>query len=787
MDRSKSTDRGPYIGRSMPRFEDLRLVRGAGRYSDDIPVPGQAYAVFVRSPHAHALIERIDRTDARAMKGVVAVLTGADYVADGMKGALQRPNPAGAVDIKIPAFAPEKRPVLDERHYPFALERARYPGECVAMVIADSILAAKDAAEAVEVEYRVLPAATDARKAIGGEPIWPSSAADNIALDQEFGDSAAVKAAFAAADLVVEETFRNQRIVNAQMEPRSGVASYDAATDSYKLISGNQGVHVPRGVLAEAFGVPNEKIHFICPDVGGGFGLRNNLYPEQTAILWAAKRVGRPVKWTNDRSESFLTDYAGRDLVTTARIALTGEGKITAYQVDHIGTTGGQTVTYVPLSNAYRVATTVYDIPLMHMRCRSMMTNTVPTAPFRGAGRPEATLVLERLIDLAADRLGMDRLAIRKKNVIPKKKLPYRTASGLLYDSGDFANNMKRMIEAADWRGFTARKREAKKRGKLRGIGISNYLETPVGIPHERVEVTVLGSGKVELAVGTQSTGQGHETSFAQVMADLLGVHPEDIVFIGGDTAKIPSGSGTHSDRSMRLGGTLMFQASEDVVAQAKAASAKILDVPESDVSFDDGLFSTPNSNRRLTVFDVAKAMDENPALAAGKPLQSKKTFTGRIPAYPTGCAICEVEIDPDTGAISIPRYGSIDDAGQAINPLILHGQVHGGIVQGVGQALVETVQYDETGQVLTGSFMDYGIPRAQLVPSFDIALTEDPTKGNPLRVKGGGEAGITPALAVVMNAIMDALKDLGVEHMDMPATPYRIWHAIQAAKSARA
>ena len=540
-------------------------------------------------------------------------------------------------------------------------------------------------------------------------------------------------------------------------------------------------------VLAESWGMPLEKIRFVCPDVGGGFGLRNNLYPEQAAILWAAKRVGRPVKWTNDRSESFLTDYAGRDLVTTARLALTKDGRITAYRVDHIGTCGGQTVTYVPLSNAYRVATTVYDIPLMHMRCRSMMTNTVPTAPFRGAGRPEATLVLERLIDMAAERLEMDRLQIRKKNVIPKKKLPYRTASGLLYDSGDFAGNMARMIEASDWKGFAARKRDSKKRGKLRGIGISNYLETPVGIPHERVEVTVRGDGKVELAVGTQSTGQGHETSFAQVMADLLGVHPEDIIFIGGDTAKIPSGSGTHSDRSMRLGGTLMFQACEYVVGQAKAVTAKLLGVPDADVAFEDGLFAAPNSNRRLTVFDVAKAMDDNPALGAGKPLQSKKTFTGRIPAYPTGCAVCEVEIDPDTGEIGIPRYGSIDDAGQAINPLILHGQVHGGIVQGIGQALLEGVLYDDNGQVLTGSFMDYALPRAHTVPSFDISLTEDPTPGNPLRVKGGGEAGITPALAVTMNAILDALKDHGVKHIDMPATPARIWSAIQQAKAAKA
>jgi carbon-monoxide dehydrogenase large subunit len=766
----------------MPRFEDLRLVRGAGKYSDDISLSGQAMAVFVRAPHAHAVIRRIDTAAARTMPGVITILTGADYVADGLKGALQRANPAGATDVKVRAFAPEKRPVLDEPQFPLAVDRVRYPGEAVAVVVAENLFQARDAAEAVQVEYQVLRAVTDPRQAEGAETIFVA-AADNIALDQEFGDAAAVRAAFAAADLVVEQVFRNQRIANAQMEPRSGVAAYDAGTESYTLISGNQGVHVPRMVLAESFGLPLEKVRFVCPDVGGGFGLRNNLYPEQAVILWASKRVGRPVKWTNDRSESFLTDYAGRDLMTTARLALSRDGRITAYAVDHIGTCGGHTVTYVPLSNAYRVATTVYDIPLLHMRCRSTMTNTVPTAPFRGAGRPEATLVLERLIDLAAARLGMDRLKIRQKNVIPKKKLPYRTASGLLYDSGDFAGNMKRMIELADWTGFAARKREAKKRSKLRGIGISNYLETPVGIPHERVEVTVLGTGKIELAVGTQSTGQGHETSFAQVMADLLGVHPEDIIFIGGDTAKIPSGSGTHSDRSMRLAGTLMVEASADVVAQAKAVAAKILGVAEAEISFADGLFATPTSNRRLTVYDIAQAMNDDPALAGGKVLQSKKTFTGRIPAYPTGCAICEVEIDPETGAVRIVRYGSIDDAGQAINPLILHGQVHGGIAQGIGQALVEEVRYDASGQVLTGSFMDYGIPRADLMPSFDIALTEDPTSGNPLRVKGGGEAGITPALAVVMNAIMDALKDYGITHLDMPATPDRIWSAIQVAK----
>jgi carbon-monoxide dehydrogenase large subunit len=777
---------GPYIGRSLPRFEDLRLLRGAGRYTDDYAVPGQAYAAFLRSPHAHARILRIDTSTARAMPGVLAVLTGADYIADGLRGAAQGPVPADAVDVKHKAFEATKHPILDEPQFPLAIDRVRYPGEAVAVVVAENFFAARDAAEAIAVEYQVLPSVTDVRQAIGAQTIWPA-APDNVALDEEFGDRAEVQAVFAAADLVVEQAFRNQRIANAQMEPRSAIGTYDPA-DGYTLISGNQGVHRPRQVLAECFNLPPEKLRVICPDVGGGFGPRNNLYPEQAIVVWAARRVGRPVKWTSDRSEAFLTDYQGRDLVTTARLALGRDGRMRAIALDHIGSVGGQTVTYVPLSNAYRVATTVYDIPLMHIRLRGLMTNTVPTAPFRGAGRPEATLVIERLIDLAARKLGVDRVELRRRNLIKRKQLPYRTASGLLYDSGDFTGNMKRVLDAADWKGFPARRRAAKKRGRLAGIGISNYVETPVGIPHERVEVTVLATGTVELAVGTQSTGQGHETTFAQVMADQFGVRPEDIKFIGGDTAAVASGGGTHSDRSMRLAGTLMFQASTEVVAQARTVATKLLEVAEADISFTDGLFVTPRSNRRLSIFDIAQAINENSALTAGQKLHAKAVFTGRIPAYPTGAAVCEVEIDPDTGAIEIVRYASIDDAGQAINPLILHGQVHGGIAQGVGQALLEEMSYAEgSGQVLTGSFMDYGMPRAHGLPSFDIALTEDPTKGNPLRVKGGGEAGITPALAVVMNAVIDALSVYGVAHMDMPATPYRIWAAIQTAKKAGA
>jgi carbon-monoxide dehydrogenase large subunit len=765
----------------LPRFEDLRLVRGAGRYTDDMSLPHQAHAAFLRAPHAHARIARIEISAARTMPGVLAVLTGADYVADGLSGAMQGPVPADAVDIRFKAFSGRQHPILDQPQFPLAVDRVRYPGEAVAMVVAETPWQARDAVEAIVVEYEVLPAVIDPGAAIGAVAIWPE-APDNVALDEEFGDRDAVNAAFASADLVVEIDVRNQRIVNAQMEPRSAIGAYDPASDNYTVISGGQGPHRPRQVLAASFSLPEAKLRFINPDTGGGFGPRNNLYPEQAAVAWAARRVGRPVKWTSDRSEAFLTDYQGRDMVTRARLALARDGRMLAIALDHIGAVGGQTVTYVPLSNAYRVATTVYDIPHLYMRCRAVMTNTVPIAPFRGAGRPEATLVIERLIDTAAARLGIDRVELRRRNLIKRRQLPYRTASGLTYDSGDFLGNMRRVLQAADWKGFPARRRAAKKRGRLAGIGIANYVETPVGIPHERVEVTVTPD-KVELTVGTQSTGQGHETTFAQVMADLLGVRPEDIKFIGGDTALVASGSGTHSDRSMRLAGTLMVQASGEVVAQARSVAAKLLEVAEHDIAFTDGLFTAPNSNRRLSVFDIAQAVQQNPSLLPEQRLHAKAVFTGRIPAYPTGAVVCELEIDPDTGAVEITRYTSIDDAGQPINPMILHGQVHGGIAQGVGQALMEEVAYaDGSGQVLNASFMDYALPRARTLPFFDVALVEDPTKGNPLRVKGGGEAGITPALAVVMNAIVDALSPYGIDHIDMPATPYRIWSAIQEA-----
>jgi aerobic carbon-monoxide dehydrogenase large subunit len=788
-DVSANAPRGPFIGRPMPRFEDMRLVRGGGRYTDDVTVPEQASAVFVRAPHAHATIVSIDTAAARAHPGVLAVLTGDDYVADGHLGMAHFPNPADAVDISIPSFVPRpEHKILDELQLPLAAGRVRYVGEAVAMVVAESLVAARDAAEKVAVDYEILPAVSDVAEALsaGAPAIWPA-APGNLALDSAFGDRAAVEAAIAGAHVVVEQTIRNQRTASAFMEPRSAIGRYDEAEDQYVLISGCQGVHRVRHPLAGCLKVPQERVRVICPDVGGGFGSRTNLYPEQVAVVWAARRVGRAVKWTGDRHEAFLTDYTARDVVTAARLAFDRKGRMLALDLELTANIGAHTVSYVPLSNGYRVAPTVYDVPVACVRLRGVMTNTVPTAPFRGAGRPEATAVMERLIDMAAQRLQIDRVELRRRNLIRHDKLPHKTATGLTYDSGDFAGNLARALASADWKGFPARRKEAKKRGRLLGIGVANYVETPVGMPHERVAVNVSAAGSVDLIVGTQSSGQGHETSFRQVMADQLGVAPDAINFVSGDSATLASGGGTHSDRSMRLAGSLMVETSRTVIDKARRIAAAMLDVAEDAISFADGLFMAPNSNRRLTLFDIARAIDDLPSLPDDLrgPLRAEATFTGRIPAYPTGAAVCEAEVDPETGTIEIRRYTSIDDGGQPINPLILHGQVHGGVAQGMGQAMLEAAVYEPgSAQLLSASFLDYGMPRADHFPHMEVELTEDPTKGNALRVKGGGEAGITPSSAVLMNAVIDALSGFGIEHLDMPATPQRVWSAIRDARN---
>ena len=780
---------GPWIGRPLPRFEDLRLVRGAGRYTDDVSLPGEVFAAFARSPHAHAVIRNIDATTARAMPGVLLVLTGEDYIAAGFGGFAQGVVSADAVEWKRPAFmASMGHLVHDKPHIPFAVGKARFPGEPVAMVVAQTREQARDAAEAVEVTYDVLPAVVDGPTALApGAPALWDDVPGNLALDADVNDRTGVAEAFASAAHIVEESFRSQRTVTAQMEPRAALGEYDAASGNYLLTTGCQGAHRMRMAICAAMNLPQERLRVVVPDVGGGFGTRTNSYTEQLGVLWAAKIVGRPVKWTGDRNECFLTDYQGRDSVTRGKLALDANGRILAYDVEIVSNIGAHMVTYTPLHNGWRVGTTVYDIPKAGVRLLGAMSNTVPIAPYRGAGRPEATLVIERLLDMAASDMGIDRIELRRRNMIGRAALPYRSASGLTYDSGDFLGNMDRAIDLGDWNGFEARRIAALARGKLAGVGLANYIETPVGAPHERVELAVNPEGRVELVVGTQTTGQGHETSFAQVVADLMGVTPYDVKLIYGDTALVESGGGSHSDRSMRLAGALMVEASDAVIAQGKLVAAALLEVFAGEVSFEDGFFQTTRNNQRLDIFDLARAIAANPALPdeLRMPLAAKKTLNGRIPAHPTGCAVCEVEIDPETGEIEMIQYATIDDSGQPVNPLILHGQVHGGVVQGAGPALGEGVAYDpDSGQVLTGSFMDYAMPRAAMFPMFKVDLTEDATRGNPLRIKGGGEGGTTPASAVIMNAVLHALAPLGVRHLDMPATPERVWAAIKAAKA---
>lgn len=786
---SSGPKRGPWIGKPLPRFEDIRLVQGSGHYSDDINIAGQAWAVFLRSPHAHAAIRSIDSKAALEIPGVIAVLTADDYERDGGCPIPVMPVPAGALDVDDPAFKPTaQRAIFKSAQWPLARDRVRYPGEAVAMVIAETLHAARDAAESVIVNYDVLPAVTNALRAMElSAPKLHPEASDNIAFENDFGDIAEAERLLAQSHVVVEETYQNPRIVVSFMEPRSGVAEYEP-TGRISLHTGCQGVHRVRMGVCGALKIAADDLRVVSPDTGGGFGSRTDPYSEQVCIVWAARRLKRAIKWTNDRTESILTDYQGRDIVTRMRVGFDAQGRILAMAQDITGAVGAHTVSFVQLHNTYRISPGVYRIPCAGVRVRGVLTNTAPTGPFRGAGRPEATLAIERSMDIAASRLGLDRVDIRKRNLITRNDFPYKTAAGLTYDSGDFGGNMRKVLEAADWKGFERRRKAAEKRGLLSGIGLANYVECPVGAPHERVDLRVdAQDGCVYLTIGTQSTGQGHETSFAQVVADMFGVTPMDVRLIVGDTDKVVSGGGTHSNRSMRLGGALMVEAGAQIISKARRIAARLLECDEKSISFDDGLFSAPGKNQRFGLFDIARASEESPLLPDDlRGLAATAAMRGRIPAYPTGAAVCELEVDPETGVINIVRYTQVDDAGQPINPLILHGQVHGGIVQGVGQALFEHHAYDSEGQVISASFMDYAMPRADSVPFFDVQLSEDPTKGNPLRIKGGGEGGTTPASAAVMNALCHALGRVGVDRFDMPATPHRVWRAIRAARVGR-
>jgi carbon-monoxide dehydrogenase large subunit len=785
MDGSGAAGNG--IGQPVRRKEDLRLLSGRGRYGDDLVLPGMVHAVFVRSPHAHARILAIGKDAVLAAPGVLTVLTGADYLAEAL---LPIPHNVGLMQPPDVAVRLLSAPIATP-HYPLPADMARFVGEPVALIIAETIAAAKDAADLLEVAYEPLPAVTGAADAVkpGAPCLWPE-APTNICIEIAIGDEATTEAAFAGATHVVRLETLAQRVTGVPMEPRTIAAAYDSASDHYTLYTGSgRGVAKVRTDLAHILGVSEAQVRCICEDMGGNFGTRNFFYPEYALLPWAARRVGRPVKWNCERSESFLSDYQGRDLTVEAELALDTDGKFLAVRGTNLSNLGAHALSFVSLQKGIGLMSGVYRIPAAYFRGRGALTNTVPTTPYRSAGRPEVMFVLERLVDLAADRLDLDPADLRRRNMIPSAAQPYVNPLGLTYDSGDYKAAMEQALALADWDGFAARRIDARQRGQYRGIGVANYVEITSGTPRERTEITILPDGRVELVMGTMSSGQGHETSFAQLVTEWLGVPFDCIDYIAHDTARVAAGGGSHSGRSMKLATSVIGQATDDIIAKGRRIASVLLETGEADIEFDHGAYRVVGTDRAIGLFEVAHAavtQRDLPEELRGV-LGAVSDQTLPVASFPYGAQVCEVEVDAETGAVTIVGYVAVDDVGRAINPMILHGQTHGGIAQGVGQALLENSYYDpDSGQLLAASFMGYALPRADNFPAMTTALSEVPSPTNRLGVRSGGEGGTTPALAVVINAIVDALAEVGVSHIEMPATPERVWRAIRDAMTAR-
>jgi carbon-monoxide dehydrogenase large subunit len=668
-------------------------------------------------------------------------------------------------------------------------EIVRHVGEPVAIVIADTAVHARDAAERVEIDWEVLPAVARAADAVrpGAPAVWEERP-DNIALEAEVGDRAAVEEAFSRASYVTRLQTWIKRIAGNPMEPRVATGDYDPASGIYTLWAGSGGGVVrQRETLAAMLGVPIERCRNLCGDMGGNFGTRNNFTPEYGLLPWAARRLGRPVKWVADRTECFLSDFQGRDLTVDVELALDSEGSFLALRGVNLSNIGAYAVHFTPLRKGLGIMSGVYRIPAIHFRGCAVLTNTVPTIPYRSAGRPEAIYVIERLVDIAAREHGFDPIALRRKNMIRPDEMPFTNGVGITYDNGEYERFMDVALSLADWKGFPARRAGSHGRGLLRGIGLANYIEGAGGAPRERAEVTVFPEGRVELVLGTMNSGQGHETSFAQLLTEWLGVPFDSIDYVAHDTNRVSVGGGSHSGRSMRIASLAIGEATDAVIAKGRAITAHVFEVPAEDVEFSKGEFRVRNSEQRLGIFDVAKAAatrNNLPDDLRGQ-LAGIGDHTVKVGAYPSGTHVCEVEIDPETGSTRILRWSGVDDVGRAVNPMILHGQTHGAVAQGVGQAMLENVHYDpESGQVLTASFMDYAMPRAPDLPSIDAELAESPATSHKFGIRPGGEGGVTPALGAFINAVCDALAEVGVRHVEMPATPQNIWRAIQAART---
>jgi carbon-monoxide dehydrogenase large subunit len=799
--------RGPHgvagggIGAPVLRREDLRLVRGRGRYSDDVNLENQCYAVMVRSPHAHADIRQIDRSAALAMPGVLAVLTGEDVNADGLSpiphnvfaaggtdAASQ--NRAGAAGMDITLVNRNGEPGKRKLQPILAQGRVRFVGEGVAMIVADTLIAAREAADAVEVEYASLPPVTQTPDAVkDGAPIVWADIPGNVCMDADVGDQEKTEAAFAKASHIVRLETWVPRVTGVTMEPRAAVGDYDPAEGKFTLFAGSGGVVRQKSELAIILGVPEANVRVAAGDIGGNFGTRNSFFPEFALVAWAAKRVGRPVKWTATRQEAFLSDYQGRDLYVEAELALDKQGTFLGLRGSNVSNLGAYTASIVPLTKGVEIMTGAYRIPAAHFRARAVTTNTPSTAPYRSAGRPEVIFVIERLVDLACKLHGFDPIEIRRRNFVPETAMPYANGLGMTYDSGDYSAALDDALGIADLPGFAERKKASDGRGRLRGLGIASYMETSTGSPRERSEVTVRSEGTIDLVIGTLSSGQGHETSFPQLITEFLGVPVDAVRFIQGDTDVVPVGGGSHSGRSMRLAGIVVGNCTTEIIAKGKRIAAVVLEASATDIEFSGAVFRVAGTDRSVGLFEIAKAAEDGTNLPEDLrgPLKAESDIVRKIPAFPYGAHVCEVEIDPETGSVAVVRYAAVDDVGRAVNPLILHGQAHGGITQGLGQALCELCHYDaDSGQMLSASFMDYALLRAGNLPSFICEISEHPSPNNPLGIRAGGEGGTTPALGVVVNAIVDALTPYGVTHIEMPAMPEKVWRAIHAGAGAR-
>ena len=772
------------IGQSVARVEDHRLLRGRGRFTDDIDLPGQLHGCVMRSPHPHARIAGVDISQALTAPGVAAIFTGADVEADGL-GTLPSLARGPAALTR-----PDGSPIFEPARLALQPRKVSFVGDCVAFVVADTAARARDAADLLEVEYEPLPVVISAEEALaeGAPAVW-EGCPDNVCYRIRLGDAEAVEAAVRGAAHVTRVRLPISRVCMNPMEPRSALGSYDASDGRYTLHTGSQNMHAMREWIArDVLGVPESRLRVVSPDMGGSFGLRSTVFPEMALVLWASHKLGRPVKWTGDRTEAHLADDHGRDQVMDIELALDREGRFLALRV-HVVAAMGAYLSYFgmfpPFINLGGLAG-VYRTPAICADVHAVFTNTTPTAPYRGAGRPEAALAVEHAIDRAARELGIDRVDLRRRNVIPSEAMPFRTGLGYRYDCGEFERNMDEALAAIDVEGFASRRAASEASGRLRGLGIANTIEQSAGVSDEWANIALDPTGSATISVGAHSHGQGHETVFRQLVAERLGLDFGRIRYVQGDTDQVPYGFGTGGSRVAVLGGSALVRAVDRIVERGRRLAAHSLECAEGDVEFVQGRFRISGTDRSIGLREVLR-IAFSPALRPPDEeggLSASASFAPSGPTFPTGCHTCEVEIDPETGVVEMQRYCVVEDVGTVLNPMLLRGQLQGGIVQGFGQIVLERFVLDETGQPLTGSFMDYAMPRADEAPFAEIALRPVPTALNPLGAKGAGEAGTVGGMPCVMSAILDALGSAGVDGFEMPATPERIWRAIRNARN---